>query len=64
MAGDSDLSRAAEKGKGKAVDGDQKAEESKKGKDVSLVINGKKDDEKTEGLPPLPSSSIVPGGGS
>lgn len=57
MAGDSDLSRAAEKGKGKAGDGDQKANEAKKGKDESHLVNGKKDDDKTEGLRSRHSSS-------
>jgi len=52
MAGDSDSSKPADKGKGKAVDGSQKAEEQKKGKDESLPINGKKDDEKPEGVFP------------
>lgn len=52
MAGDSDSSKPADKGKGKAVDGSQNAEEQKKGKDESLPINGKKDGEKPEGLFP------------
>lgn len=51
MAGDSDSSKAADKGKGKAVDG-QKPEESKKGKDENPAVNGKKEDEKLEGSSP------------
>lgn len=49
MAGDSDLSKAADKGKGKAVD-DKKPEEVKKDKDGKPITNGKKDDDKTDGL--------------
>jgi hypothetical protein len=49
MAGDSDLSKAADKGKGKAVD-DKKPEEVKKDKDGKPIPNGKKDDDKTDGL--------------
>jgi hypothetical protein len=44
MAGDSDLSKAADKGKGKAVDGERNAEENKKDKDGVPAVNGKKEE--------------------
>lgn len=49
MAQDSDLSKTADKGKGKAVDSDAKGDEVQKDKDGNVVANGKKDD-KAEGL--------------
>jgi hypothetical protein len=48
MAGDSESSRAADKGKKDAVDGDPKAEDVKKDKDSKAAVNGKKEDEKAE----------------
>lgn len=45
MAQDSDISKSADKGKGKAVDG-ERADAAKKGKDGQDQVNGKKDDEK------------------
>ncbi|KAH8880666.1 26S proteasome regulatory subunit rpn-1 [Thozetella sp. PMI_491] len=48
MAQDSDLSKAADKGKGKAVEGAQKPEEVQKDKDGKPIVNGKKEDEKDE----------------
>lgn len=48
MAGDSDLPKSADKGKGKAVDAVKKTEEVKKDKDGKPIPNGKKDDDNTE----------------
>ncbi|KAK3990060.1 armadillo-type protein [Cladorrhinum sp. PSN332] len=48
MAQDSDLSKAAEKGKGKAVETDPKADEAQKEKAGQPAANGKKDDGKEE----------------
>jgi 26S proteasome regulatory subunit N1 len=51
MAGDSDVPKAADKGKGKAVDPVKKPEEVvKKDKDGKPVPNGQKDDDNTECL--------------
>lgn len=65
MAQDSDLSKAADKGKGKAVDDDRKADETQKDKAGQPAANGKKGDDKDEGLfsssapprhPPVPAA--------
>ncbi|KAL2262671.1 hypothetical protein VTK26DRAFT_493 [Humicola hyalothermophila] len=48
MAQDSDLSKTADKGKGKAVDNERKGDEAQKDKAGQPVANGKKDDEKAE----------------
>jgi 26S proteasome regulatory subunit N1 len=50
MAGDSDLPKSADKGKGKAVDAGKKPEEVKKDKDGKPIQNGQKDDDNTECL--------------
>lgn len=50
MAQDSDLSKAADKGKGKEVDGEKKPEEVPKDKDGNPTVNGKKEDDKNDGL--------------
>lgn len=57
MAGDSDVSKAADKGKGKAVD-EKKPEEIKKDKDGKPIANGKKDD-KADGVLSMTISSRV-----
>ena len=45
MAQDSEPSKSADKGKGKAVDGEpSKAEEVKKDKDGKTIVNGKKEE--------------------
>ncbi|KAK4214845.1 armadillo-type protein [Rhypophila decipiens] len=44
MAQDSDLSKSADKGKGKAVDTDPKGDDVQKDKEGNVVPNGKKDD--------------------
>jgi len=49
MAQDSDLSKTADKGKGKAVDAERKPEDLKKG-DGQPAATGKKDDDKDECL--------------
>ncbi|KAK3318521.1 armadillo-type protein [Apodospora peruviana] len=49
MAQDSELSKTADKGKGKAVDSDPKAEEVQKDKDGNPVASGKKADDKADG---------------
>lgn len=56
MAGDSDLPKSADKGKGKAVDAGKKPDELKKDKDGKAIPNGQKDD--NEGL----CSSLHPSG--
>ncbi|GAB1318966.1 proteasome regulatory particle base subunit [Madurella fahalii] len=48
MARDSDLSKTADKGKGKAVDSERKADETQKDQGGQPVANGKKDDDKAE----------------
>ncbi|KAK4165857.1 armadillo-type protein [Cladorrhinum sp. PSN259] len=48
MAQDSDLPKATDKGKGKAVESDPKAEDSQKDKTGQPAANGKKDDGKEE----------------
>lgn len=53
MAQDSDLSKSADKGKGKAVDNERKADEAQKDKAGQPAADGKKDDEKAECLFPL-----------
>jgi 26S proteasome regulatory subunit N1 len=46
MAQDGEPPKSVDKGKGKAIDGDQsKAEEVKKDKDGKPLVNGKKEDE-------------------
>jgi len=54
MAQDGDLSKAADKGKGKAVEGDQKPEETEKDASTQPAANGKKDD-KADGVFALPT---------
>lgn len=44
MAGDSELPKPVDKGKGKAIDDVKKPEEVKKDKDGKPIPNGKKDD--------------------
>lgn len=56
MAQDSDLSNTADKGKGKAVDNEPKADEAQKDKAGQPAANGKKGDEKDECL----FSSLAP----
>lgn len=53
MAQESDLSKTADKGKGKAVD-----DETQKDKAGQPVANGKKDDDKAECLFLLPHGSV------
>ncbi|KAL2023419.1 hypothetical protein VTK56DRAFT_2776 [Thermocarpiscus australiensis] len=48
MAQDSDLSKTVDKGKGKAVDSDRKADETQKDKAGQPLANGKKGDDKAE----------------
>ncbi|KAK3936379.1 armadillo-type protein [Diplogelasinospora grovesii] len=48
MAQDSDLSKSSDKGKGKAVESDKKADQVQKDKDGKPVVNGKKDDDKAD----------------
>ncbi len=63
MAQDSDLSKATDKGKGKAVDNESKADETQKDKAGQPVANGKKADDKDEGLfssPAPPRHSPAP----
>lgn len=48
MAQDSELSKATDKGKGKAVDHDRKADEAQKDKAGQPLANGKKGDETTD----------------
>lgn len=55
MARDSDLSKTADKGKGKAVDNERKADETQRNKAGQPVANGKKDDDKAECLCPSPA---------
>jgi 26S proteasome regulatory subunit N1 len=50
MAQDSDLSKSLDKGKGKAVDNERKADETQSDKAGKPVANGKKDDDKAECL--------------
>jgi len=59
MAQDSDLSKAADKGKGKAVENDPKADESQKDKAGEPAANGKKDDGKEEGMCPVLAFTIA-----
>ena len=55
MAGDSDVPKAADKGKGKAVDDVKKPEEVKKDKDGKIIPNGKKEDDKDDCMSPFSS---------
>ncbi|KAK0629713.1 armadillo-type protein [Bombardia bombarda] len=48
MAQDSDLSKTADKGKGKAVDGEQKPDDVSKDNEGTTASNGKKDDGKAD----------------
>ena len=48
MANESDLSKAADKGKGKAVDAERKGDEAQKDKDGKPIVNGKKEDDKDD----------------
>lgn len=57
MAGDSDLPKSADKGKGKAVDAVKKPEEVKKDKDGKAIPFGKKDDDNAECLSCFPTNS-------
>lgn len=59
MAQDSDLPKAADKGKGKAVENDPKADESQKDKAGQPAANGKKDDGKEEGMYLDPAFAIA-----
>ena len=56
MAQDSDKPSAADKGKGKAVDG--KPDDAPKDKDGKPLVNGKKDDDKPDC--PLPMFNPLP----
>lgn len=58
MAQDSDLSKSADKGKGKATDVEKSTEELQK--DASAV-NGKKDDDKADCLFPVPAICVPVG---
>ena len=48
MAQESDLSKSAEKGKGKTVDAERKADEVQKDKDGKPIVNGKAGDDKDD----------------
>ncbi len=48
MAQESDSSKTADKGKGKAVDTERKADEVQKDKDGKPIVNGKKEDDKDD----------------
>lgn len=64
MAGDSDLPKSADKGKGKAVDAVKKTDEVKKDKDGKPIANGQKDDDNTECLFPTLHYQSLPEGAS
>lgn len=64
MAGDSDLPKSADKGKGKAVDAVKKTDDVKKDKDGKPIANGQKDDDNAECLFPVSCHQSLPAGPS
>lgn len=55
MAQDGDVSKAADKGKGKAVDAEQKVDDSQKDTTGKPAANGAKDDDKDDCSLALPA---------